>query len=249
MKVLITGASGRLTQAIATALGQEHALRLMDSVPVKPPEKVEFIQGSLLNPDDVWRAVRGMEAVILTGEPPPDLPGDGRDRMLLDLATRGTHNLCKAAVEAGVNRLLYAGTLSVFRPYPDDRYINENTKPLPGPEMGEMSRYLGELTCREFARDHLVTVTCLRLGTLALEEEVVGQTPDLMWLDPRDAAQAFRAALNRDHSREASWTRRWAVWHVGAAIPNPKYLTPRALTDLGYKPAHNFQANWTDKTP
>lgn len=247
MKILITGASSRLAQAILAELGREHSLRLMDSVPVEPPEKSEFIQGSLLNPEDAWRAVRGMEAVIHTGEPPPDLPGDGlrRDQMLLDLATRGTHNLFKAAVEAGVKRLLYAGTLAIFRAYPDDVYINELQKPLPGPEMGEMSRYLGELTCREFVRDCMVTATCLRLGALALEEEVAGQAPDLMWLDLRDAAQAFRVALNRDSSRDASWARRWAVWHVGAAIPNPKYLTSKTLTDLGYKPAHNFQGNWT----
>jgi nucleoside-diphosphate-sugar epimerase len=246
MRILITGASGRLAQALAAELGQEHHLRLLDSVPVKPPEKAESVQGSLLNPDDVWRAVRGMEAVIHTGEPPPDLPEGGlaRDRALLDLATRGTHNLFKAAVEAGVRRLLYAGTLAIFSSYPDDVYISELWRPLPTPEMGELSRYLGEQVCREFARDYTVTATSLRLGRLTLEEEVAGQAPDLMWLDLRDAAQAFRVALSRDQGRDASWTRRWVVYHACADIPNPKYLTSKALTDLGYRPAHNFQANW-----
>ena len=250
MKILVTGASSRLAQAVVAELGQEHSLRLMEGVPVTPPEKAESVQGSLLNPDDAWRAVRGMEAVIHTGEPPPDLPEGGlaRDQALLDLATRGTHNLFKAAVEAGVRRLLYAGALAVFSPYPDDVYISELWKPLPTPEMGEMSRYLGEQVCREFARDYTVTATSLRLGKLTLEEEVAGQTPDLMWLDLRDAAQAFRCALGRDNGRDVSWTRRWAVCHVGADIPNPKYLTSQALTNMGYKPAHNFRANWTKQT-
>ncbi len=247
MKILITGASSRLAQAVVAEFGQEHQLRLLDSVPVEPSEKVEAVQGSLLNPDDAWRAVRGMEAVIHTGEPPPDLPEGGlpRDQALLDLATRGTHNLFKAAVEAGVRRLLYAGTLAIFSSYPDDVYISDLWKPLPTPEMGELSRYLGEQVCREFARDYLVTGTSLRLGKLTLEEEVAGQPPDLIWLDLRDAAQAFRRALGRDNGRDVSWTRRWAVYHVCADIPNPKYLTSQALRNMGYTPAHNFRANWT----
>ena len=40
------------------------------------------------------------------------------------------------------------------------------------PEIVEMTKYLGELTAREFARDHLVTVTGLRLGELVLEDAV-----------------------------------------------------------------------------
>lgn len=248
MRILITGASGRLAQAIVTELGQDHQLRLMDSVPVQPPEKGEFFQGSLLDPDDIWRAVRGMDALIHTGDPPPDLPTNDlqRDQMLLDLATRGTHNLCKAAVEAGIKRIVYAGTLDIFRPYPDDVYISELWKPLPTPDMAPMSRYLGELTCREFTRDFMVTITSLRLGELVLEEEVAGQTPNLLWLDLRDAAQAFRLALTRDHSQAVWWTSRWAMYHICADIPNPKYLIANAA-GLGYKPAHNFQANWNGK--
>src|SRR5438067_13219831 len=133
MRILITGASSRLGRAIAAQRGEEHSLRLMDSVPVEPEGKAEFFQGSLLDPDDAWKAVRGMDALIHTGEPPPDLPVDAlpREQRLLDLATRGTHVLFKAAVEAGVKRLLYAGTLGVVAAYPDDRYISELWKPLP----------------------------------------------------------------------------------------------------------------------
>lgn len=245
MKILITGASSRLAQTIATELGQDHQLRLMDSVPVEPVGKAEVFQGSLLNPDDDWKAVRGMDALIHTGEPPPELPTQElqRDQMLLDLGTRGTHNICKAAVEAGIKRILYAGTLDIFRPYPDDVYISELWKPLPTPDMAQMAKYLGELTCREFTRDYMVTITALRLGELVLEEEVAGQPPNLLWLDLRDAAQAFRLALNRDTSQEVWWTRRWAMYHICADIPNPKYLITN-VTHLGYKPAHNFQVNW-----
>jgi nucleoside-diphosphate-sugar epimerase len=241
MNILITGASSRLARALVDELSDGHRLRLMDSVPVEPPEKAEFVQGSLLDPDDCWRAMRGIDALIHTAEPPPDVPAEGlaREQRLLDLATRGTHVLFKAAVEAGVKRLLYAGTLAIFSPYPDDVYISEMWKPLPTPEIEPLSRYLGELTAREFARDYLVTVTGLRLGELVREEEVQDQRPNLLWLDLRDAAQAFRHALRRDNGDHPWWTRRWALYHIAAPIPNGKYLF-EAASRMGYKPEHSF---------
>ena len=242
MNILITGASSKLAQAIAAELDADHELRLMDSVPVDVGGKFEFIQGHLLNADDLQQAVRGMDALIHTGEPPTNLPTDGleREQMLLDLATRGTHNLFSAGVAAGIKKFIYAGTLEIFSAYPDDVYISELWKPLLSPEMAQMAKYLGELTCREFARDDMVTVTCLRLGELVLEEEVKRGAPNLMWLDLRDAAGAFRCALRRDSSHHVWWTNRWTIYHICADFPNPKFLIDNALR-MGYKPRHNFQ--------
>lgn len=246
MDVLITGAASQLGQAIAAAIGREHRLRLMDTVAVEPPERSEFFAGNVLDPDDAWRAVRGMDAVVHTAIPSQQLPEEvvEREDALLEWVTRGTHVLLSAAVEAGVRRCVYAGTLTLFRDYPDDVYISENWKPLPRNEMGEMSNYLGELVCQEFARERRLTATCLRLGELVLEEEAEGRTPDLMWLDPRDAAQAFQCALRLDFSDEVEWFRRWSVFHVCADIPHPKYLIDRAKS-IGFLPVHNFQANWS----
>ena len=243
MNILITGASSQLAQAIATELKDDHSVRLMDSVPVDVAEGCDFTQGNILDPEDSWEALRGIDTLIHTGEPPTDLPSDElkREQMLLDLATRGTHVLFSAAVEAGIKKFIYASTLSIFNAYPGDVYITELWKPLPSPEIVEMTKYLGELTAREFAREHLVTVTGLRLGELVLEEAVQRETPSLAWLDIRDAAGAFRCALNRDSSSSAWWTQRWAVYHICADIPNPKFLIDQAR-GIGYQPAHDFQS-------
>ena len=243
MNILITGASSQLAQAIATELKDDHNVRLMDSVPVDVAEGCDFTQGNILDPEDLWEALRGIDTLIHTGEPPTDLPSDElkREQILLDLATRGTHVLLTAAVEAGIKKFICASTLSIFNAYPDDVYITELWKPLPSPEIVEMTKYLGELTAREFAREHLVTVTGLRLGELVLEEAVQRETPSLAWLDIRDAAGAFRCALNRDSSSSAWWTQRWAVYHICADIPNPKFLIDQAR-GIGYQPAHDFQS-------
>ena len=243
MNILITGASSQLAQAIATVHEADHNVRLMDSVPVDVAEGCDFTQGNILDPEDSWEALRGIDTLIHTGEPPTDLPSDElkREQMLLDLATRGTHVLFSAAVEAGIKKFICASTLSIFNAYPDDVYITELWKPLPSPEIVEMTKYLGELTAREFAREHLVTVTGLRLGELVLEEAVQRETPSLAWLDIRDAAGAFRCALNRDSSSSAWWIQRWAVYHICADIPNPKFLIDQAR-GIGYQPAHDFQS-------
>ncbi|MFA6108598.1 MAG: NAD(P)-dependent oxidoreductase [Candidatus Latescibacterota bacterium] len=245
MNVLITGAAGRLAQAIAAALVPEHRLRLIDRVPMTPPERTEFMQADLLDPDAMWRAMRGMQAVIHTATPPPDLPEPGlaRDQELLELNSRGTHVLLSAAVDAGVRRCVYAGTLALFREYPQDVYISEHWRPLPSLEMAEMSNYMGELICREFARERRLTATALRLGTLVDEDETEGQPPDPAWLDYRDAAQAFVCALKREASDEVHWMRRWTMVHVGADVPNPRFLIEQAR-HLGYRPVHNFARHW-----
>lgn len=246
MNILITGAASRLGQAVASVL-EDHHLFLMDMAFCQAPKDGKRIEGSLLDQDAVWRAVRGMDAIIHTGEPPQNLPESIGDRaqQQLELATRGTHQLFKAGVEAGVKRFIYGGTLDLFRSYPDDVYISELWKPLPEPDMLTMSRYLGEHTAREFARDYMVTITGLRLGTLVSEEEVLGEKPDLLWLDYRDAAQAFRLALEREASDEVWWTRRWIMYHICADLENPKYLINQA-GELGYKPVYNFARNWQD---
>jgi nucleoside-diphosphate-sugar epimerase len=249
MNVLITGAASRLGRAAAEALEPDHRLRLLDEALDSETRKVcvdaELVEGSILDAETAQKATCGMDAVIHTGEPPADLTDDEleRETHLLDLATRGTYTLFTAAVEAGVHRLIYVSTLAMFGAYPDDVYVTENFRPLPTTDMGQMGPYLGEQVSREFARENLVTVTVLRLGKLVLEEEVIGLEPDPMWLDLRDAAGALRLALAREAGQAVRWTRRFGVYHISAAIRNPKFLMLRQKGP-GYEPKHNFQENW-----
>jgi len=245
MNVLITGAASPLGQQIVAELDSNHQLRLLDNTtPDIKYENFEFIQGSLVDPSIASEATQNIDVLIHTGEPPPNLPQDPLEceQVLLDLATRGTHVLFKAAVDTGVKRFIYGSTLEIFGSYPDDTYISEFYKPLPTPEIYQMARYLGELTCREFARTYMITVTSLRLGRLVLEEDVADRDLDLMWLDLRDAARAFAGALKRDQSSSVQWTQRWAVYHIGAPIKNPKFLISGA-SQIGYQPQHNFQSD------
>lgn len=238
MRVLVTGAASALGQEVATALAVDDStqLRLLDDCAAQRQD-VEWVAARLTDPDAVRQAVRDVDAVVHTGEPPSALESE---EALLDRSTRGTHVLLQTAVEAGVKRFVYGSTLKVFRAYPDTVYVTEYYKPLPPTEMAVLARYLGEMTCREFAREHPITVTALRLGKLVREEEVAGRERDLMWVDIRDAAQAFCAALTRDASASLNWVPRWAVYHIAAPIAHPKFLLDRAEA-MGYRPQREFR--------
>jgi nucleoside-diphosphate-sugar epimerase len=248
MKILLTGAASPLGRALTEELrAARHPLVLLDSEPVALPEGARDVALGLdlTDADAVSQAVRGVDAVVHTAEAPADAPTDGvaRDEFLLDYRSRGTHVLFKAAVEAGVRRFVYGSSLDLFRAYPDNVYISEMWRPKPTPDMEPLSRWLGELVCREFSRDFLVTVTALRLGQLALEEEVVGQAPDPMWLDRRDAVRAFVGALERDSSDEANASRRWSVMHLCHTPPNPRFVSSDRVRPVA-EVRHHFAAAW-----
>ncbi len=241
MKILITGAASALGREIAAVLDETNQVRRLDDCgPID--ECGEWIEASLVDVQAMVEAVRDIDVVIHTGQPPPGLPADVLlyEEMLLDLATRGTHVLCQAAVEAGVKRLVYGSTLEVFGDYPDTVFVTEHYKPLPTTEPRVLAQYLGEVVCREFARDYEFTATALRLGRLVWEEDLVGGKPDLLWLDIRDAASAFVQAIERDDSDSLNWVVRWAVYHICAPVTNAKFLIGRA-EGMGYAPKRDLQ--------
>ena len=245
MKVLITGATSELGRAIAGELATDRELRLTDVVDGADLGEHEYIRADLRDAEAAASVVTGVDAVIHTCETPEAFEEEGstREELLLDMATRGAHVFMSAAVEAGVRRVVCASTLEMFEAYPDDVYISELWKPLPSPGMGSFSKYLGEHTVREFARDYAITATSLRLGRLVREEDVTDEPADLMWVDIRDAAHAFRAALGRDASDDLRFGARWDVLHICADVPNAKYLIGEARKRIGYAPTRSFSAN------
>lgn len=251
MTILITGANSCLGQEIIHLLAEDHVLRLWGA-PEDVEGDVEWVQGDMRDPDVSWQAVRDVDAIVHTGEPPNDLPEDelACEQELLDLATRGTHVLFKAGVAAGVKRFVYGSTLKIFESYPDDVFISEMWRPQPTPEPFALTRYLGELTAREFARENLVAVTALRVGKLVREEDVSDEDADLMWTDVRDAAKAFVLALNRDASQQVNFRQRWSLHHICANIPNGKYLiaSDRRNGLRGFEPQHSFESHWQGGT-
>ena len=153
MRILVTGAASALGQEVVAALATDGnaQLRLLDDCAAQRQD-VEWIEGRLTDPDAVRQAVRDVDAVVHTGEPPP---ASESEEVLLDRATRGTHVLLQAGVEAGVKRFVYGSTLEVFRTYPDTVYVTEYLQAIATDRNGGVGAVFG--------RDHVPRI-CPRVS-------------------------------------------------------------------------------------
>jgi nucleoside-diphosphate-sugar epimerase len=179
MRVLITGAGQPLSSTVELALQTEFDLRLTTT--------------DLRDPDVVANQLFGIEAVLhLANFDPPHAD----DNETLDRASRGTYVLLQEAAKAGVQRVVYASTMTLFDGYPREFVVDENWQPLPRAAAESLAPYLGELVCREFAREGRLKIVCLRLGD-----------------DPDANVNAIREAL-ADEFKPHEYS--WRLRHAGA---------------------------------
>ena len=117
MRVLVTGATGKVGHAVAVALterGDEVRALLRDPSAAGSwlPAGVEKVRGDVTDPASLDRAVAGCELVFNA----MGLP----EQWLADEATfervnaRGTENVVRAAVRAGARRVVHTSTIDVF---------------------------------------------------------------------------------------------------------------------------------------
>ncbi len=64
MKVLLVGGSGMVGTFVTPYLAKQHELRVLDVRPPQHADLVEYVEGSIANPDDVARALEGMDSFV-----------------------------------------------------------------------------------------------------------------------------------------------------------------------------------------
>ena len=228
MNILITGASTRISNLIATALTGQHCVTLTDRVP--SPGLDNFVQCDLDHDPSTNDLVRGMDVVIHSGQVDPGLPVSEQ----LDGGMRCVYNLVRAAAEEGVPRVVFLSSLSVMGRYDEEYVVTERWLPSPPTETDVLCFHLGEFICREFAREQRIEVVCLRLGDLVGDEDANLSTSALY---PDDSVQAIERALTADISEGYADSRSyWAVFHIQSDVPNKRFTTTTAETRLGYRP-------------
>jgi uronate dehydrogenase len=229
MNVLITSAASDLAQQVATALSEEHTLRLTE---LRPVEKIEgnFVQSALGHDEATNELVRGMDAIIHIAEVPPELlaEADDPDNYAIDYQTRCTYNLLMVASAEGVKRFIYASTLRLFEQHGEDWTVAESWRPRPSVDSFVLSKHLGEFTCREFARERKLNVTCLRLGNLVTAETAATTEYDSMWLEMNDAVAAFQGALTSSS--------RWDIYHIQSEFPGARFSVRTAKSEIDFNP-------------
>ena len=243
MRVLITGAASDLGQVLAEGLSADHSLRLTDRQSLQTD--LDFARCDLSHEEETDELVAGVDAIVHSADRPVD--GEGADQWL-DANTRCTYNLLMAASEAEVKRVVYLGSLDVFRAYDPDMTVAEDWRPRPSLAGEELGPHMGEFVAREFAHSGRLEVVILRLGHVVKEEEARQLPFDPMWVDARDLVGGVRAALEQP-------IRDFAVYHLQHASERARFIGRRRHRhhhrhghghrhhswSLDYTPQHNFE--------
>ncbi|WP_248895642.1 NAD-dependent glucose-6-phosphate dehydrogenase Azf [Haloplanus halobius] len=241
--VLLTGAGGRVGQAILNGIADAHEWRLLDREPLSsdrlPPgvDDDDVVVADITDDEAMADAMEGVGAVIhLAGDPRPEAPWNS----VLENNIDGTQTVFEAAVDAGVEKVAFASSNHAVSAYEtdertpemyrtDDDYRLDGTElPRPGNLYG-VSKAAGETLGRYYHDSEGLAVVCVRIGNLT-----EGHPPrnyergQAMWLSHRDCAHLFDRCIRADYGYEIVY---------GVSDNERKYYSiDRAKAVLGYEP-------------
>ncbi|GAA2867446.1 NAD-dependent epimerase/dehydratase family protein [Nonomuraea rubra] len=192
MRILMTGASGKVGTLLRPRLAQEgRTLRLSDIHPVDPGPGEEWVTADLADPDAMAEAMKGVDAVLHLG-------GQSREHPWADIVhanINGTQVLMEAAYKEGVRHLVLMGShhAAGFQSRPEGGAdLPDYAFPRPDTFYGVskvVMEALGSLYHDRFG----MNVTVIRLGTC---NEAPADTRGLAtWISADDLARLVEAGL------------------------------------------------------
>jgi len=212
-RVLVTGASGKLGQAvIEELLAHDYEVVAADRRPPPLPRpEVRFVELELGDVGQVTTAMSGAQAVIHMGA----IPGPNRhaDEVVFANNTGATFAVLQAAQLTGVHRAVIASSISALGPSFSPTHTTplyapvDEDHPLLGADAYALSKEVDERTAAMFHRRTGMAVAALRFSFVARPDEVgesvaqVRRNPAgsnrTLWsyVDIRDAAAAARLSL------------------------------------------------------
>jgi len=228
MNVLITSAGSELARSLSDATAGSHKIRMTELEPVDT--HYEFVQSALGHDESTNDLVKGIDTVVHIAVTPPELKAQAEEpeNYEIDFQTRCTYNLLMAASAEGVKHFIYASTLRLFEQHGKDWTVKENWRPRPSVDGVVLAKHLGEFTCREFARERKIKVTCLRLGDIITAKEASGAELNSMWLEINDAVAAFQGAIDAHSS--------WGIFHVQSEFLGSRFDIGKAKGHLKFNP-------------
>ena len=173
MKVLVTGSSGHLGEALVRTLGKfGHEVVGLDILPRPFTTHV----GSILDPSCVRRCMLGVQVVFHAATLHKPHVGTHRRQDFVDTNITGTLNLLEAASATGVESFIFTSTTSVFGralvppPGAPAAWITEDVTPIPKNIYG-VTKAAAEDLCQLFHRNEGLACLVLRTSRFFPEED------------------------------------------------------------------------------
>ena len=194
---------------VAPYLAKHHQLRVLDLRRPVHSDLVEYVEGSISNPDDVARALDGMDSFVdMVMRNPGGAPADQTIEDIVnnyEVNTLGLHILLWTAQKMGIRAGVYVSTRTVHNlPHDPDgrpaRVQAEETAALDNPSVYGLTKGLGERICEYFAQHFGMRIIALRITGPRTREAFLAERrvpihPGLYVMDEEDLANAILSAL------------------------------------------------------
>jgi nucleoside-diphosphate-sugar epimerase len=168
VSVLVTGGAGFIGSNLVRSLATDgEAVRVLDDFSTGRSEnlaglggQVELVKADVRDQVQVGRAVAGVEVVYHLAALPSVARSVADPRASHQVNVDGTLNVLLAARDAGVRRLVYASSSSVYGDTPE--LPKHEEMPVSPRSPYAASKLAGEAYCRGFARVYPLETVCLR---------------------------------------------------------------------------------------
>jgi nucleoside-diphosphate-sugar epimerase len=232
-RVVVTGAAGKIGQAVCMTLEDRWDLVAVDVRPAAGIWQLDVTDGAACG-----EVFAGADAVVhLAAMPDPEARWDD----LLSPNLIAPYQVAAAAVNRGVRRLVLASSLHAVSGYPEGRQRRATDAPHPANLYGATKAW-AEAVGAAVAATSSTSVVALRIGYFSDVPPKEGDPPPedrSAWLSPRDAADLVRAAV------EASNVDGFLVVNGSSANRYRTADLTEALA-LGYRPRDNA---WAEPHP
>jgi len=242
--VLVTGALGRLAGEIVRAMQRDFACRLTDRT-APDGDRSQCLSADLTDFSQVYpRLTEGVEAVVhlaiaskrdLTTESSP-LEISPFEERTMTVNVQGTYHLFEAARRAGVKRIVFLSSMTVYH---GDKHLPryESGTALNPQNLYACTKIFGENLGTVYARDYGMSVIALRIGQpypTIPELDALWRTSKRArshFVAQEDIAAAVVCALRTDVKA--------GIFNIVSASDNQRVnLTPAAR--IGYRPRYHF---------
>ena len=185
MRILVTGAAGRVGSTVAKGMLDRHEVRGHDRV------EIPYLDDTIISELDdfaaMLEATRDIDAIAHIG----GLPGGNEWEPMLQSNFIGTYNVFEAARQNGVKRIAYASRAGVLGLYPrsQTRTMDMTTTPV---GIYTVSKVFAEALAHSYAHQHDMEMVCIRIGNFKLERD---QPEHPHHLSHGDCVRVFEQAL------------------------------------------------------